>query len=392
MTPSPQAAIMGGAKALPPSERNPSMSSALFSPFALRELQLRNRIVVSPMCQYSAVEGSATDWHLTHLGALSQGSAGLLLIEATTVSAEGRIAPGCLGLWNDANEAALRRVLEAIRPYATSPIGIQLSHSGRKGSVTAPWLGSKGLAPPDGGWTPIGPSALPFSPDTPLPRAMSGADIARVIGDFTAAAQRAERLGLAALELHCAHGYLLHQFLSPAANQRTDEFGGSLANRMRLPLAVFDAMRAVWPAAKPLGVRVSATDWLEYTGAPSWTLEETLVFAKELKARGVDWIDTSSGGLSPLQKIPLGPGYQLPFAERVKRETGVATIGVGLITEPAQAEAAVAGGQADLVALARGFLWNPRWVWHAAAQLGASVVAPPQYRRAPPGEHVAVLS
>jgi 2,4-dienoyl-CoA reductase-like NADH-dependent reductase (Old Yellow Enzyme family) len=361
------------------------MSSVLFSPFALRELQLQNRIVVSPMCQYSAVDGNAIDWHLIHLGTLSQSSAGLVLIEATTVSPEGRIAPGCLGLWSDANEAALKRVLDAIRPYAASPIGIQLSHSGRKGSVAAPWLGGKGLSAEQGGWTPIAPSAIPTSPGDPMPRAMSGADIARVIGDFTAATQRAERLGLAAIELHCAHGYLLHQFLSPVANRRTDEFGGSLANRMRVPLAVFDAMRAVWPASKPLGVRVSSTDWMEHTGEPSWTLDETVTFVRELKARGVDWIDASTGGMSPLQKIPLAPGYQVPFAERIKRETGVATIGIGLITEPAHAESVVASGQADLVALARGMLWDPRWVWHAAAQLGATLVPPPQYRRAPPG-------
>jgi len=362
------------------------MSSALFSPLRLRDLTLQNRIVVSPMCQYSAVDGSATDWHVTHLGTLSQGSAGLVMIEATAVSADGRIAPGCLGLWNDANEAALRRVRDAIRPYATSPIGIQLSHSGRKGSVSAPWLGGTELSPDKGGWTALAPSAVRFSPDLPLPRAMTPADVSRVLDDFVAATERAERLGLAALELHCAHGYLLHQFLSPIANHRTDELGGSLANRMRFPLAVFDAMRAVWPAGKPLGVRVSSTDWMEYAGEPSWTLDETVVFARELKARGVDWIDASTGGMSPAQKIPLGPGYQLPFAERIRRETGVPTFGIGLITEPAQAEAAVAGGQADLVALARGFLWNPRWVWLAAAELGATVMPPPQYRRAPPGD------
>lgn len=368
------------------------MSSVLFSPFALRELQLRNRIVVSPMCQYSAVDGSASDWHVIHLGTLSQSGAGLVLIEATAVSSAGRIAPGCLGLWNDANEAALKRVLDAIRPYGTSPIGIQLSHSGRKGSVSAPWLGGKGIGAEQGGWTPLAPSAIPLSPADLVPLAMSSADIAQLIEDFTAAARRADRLGLSAIELHCAHGYLLHQFLSPIANRRTDEFGGSLANRMRLPLAVFDAMRAVWPASKPLGVRVSSTDWMEHTGEPSWTLDETVAFARELQKRGVDWIDASTGGISPAQKIPLAPGYQVPFAARIKRETGVPTIGIGLITEPAHAESVVAGGQADLVALARGILWDPRWVWHAAAQLGGTVVPPPQYRRAPPGELARVFA
>jgi len=368
------------------------MPSQLFTSLALRKLQLANRIVVSPMCQYSAEEGNATDWHTIHLGTLAQSSAGLVLIEATTVSREGRIAPGCLGLWNDANEAALKRVVDAIRPYATSPIGIQLSHSGRKGSVTAPWLGGKGLPTAEGGWTPLAPSAIPYDAAANLPQAMSAADIARVVNDFVAAAQRAERIGLEAIELHCAHGYLLHQFLSPLTNKRTDEYGGPLINRMRLPLTIFDAIRAIWPARKPLGVRVSATDWMEHAGEPSWTVEQTIAFVHELKARGVDWVDVSSGGLSPLQKIPLGPGYQLPFAERVKRETGVTTIGIGLITEASMAEAAIANGQADMVALARGFLWNPRWVWQAAAELGAAVLPPPQYRRAPPPERAKVFA
>jgi 2,4-dienoyl-CoA reductase-like NADH-dependent reductase (Old Yellow Enzyme family) len=226
----------------------------------------------------------------------------------------------------------------------------------------------------------------------PTCRKRCAADIARIVSDFVAAAQRADRIGLEAIELHCAHGYLLHQFLSPLTNKRTDEYGGPLINRMRLPLAIFDAIRAIWPARKPLGVRVSATDWMEHAGEPSWTVEQTIAFVQELKARGVDWVDVSSGGLMPSQKIPLGPGYQLPFAERVKRETGVTAIGIGLITEPAMAEAAIASGQSDMVALARGFLWNPRWVWQAAAELGAAVLPPPQYRRAPPAEHAKVFA
>lgn len=359
--------------------------SILFT--ALRELQVANRIVVSPMCQYSAVEGSATDWHVMHLGSMTQSSAGLVLIEATHVSAEGRITPGCLGLWNDDNEAALKRVLDAIRPHATSPIGIQLAHAGRKASSAPPWQGGQLIAPGQGGWTPIGPSPLPHRPEEPAPREMSESDIRGVIGAFVSAARRADRLGLRAIELHCAHGYLMHEFLSPVANKRSDAYGGSLANRMRLPLAVFDAVRAVWPEGKPLGVRVSASDGIEHLGEPCWNIEQTVVFARELKARGCDWIDVSSGGVSPQQKFALGPGYQIPFAETIRRETALTTIGVGLISDPAHAEAIVAGGQADLVAMARAMLWNPRWMWHAAAQLGGRVNPPPQYARAAPRDH-----
>ena len=368
------------------------MSPALFSPLSLRSLELANRVIVSPMCQYSAVDGNATDWHLMHLGSMSQTSAGLLLIEATAVSAAGRITPGCLGLWNDENEAALARVLAGIRPHANTRIGIQIGHAGRKASSAAPWNGGQLITPADGGWTPLAPSALPHRPEEAAPTAMSEADIQALIADFVDTARRADRLGLEALELHCAHGYLLHQFLSPVSNQRDDAYGGSLANRMRVPLAVFDATRAVWPAHKPLGVRVSATDWLEHTGQPSWTLDDTLAFAAELKARGCDWIDVSSGGISPAQKITLGAGYQVPLARAVREATGLPTMAVGLITEPAQAEAIVAQGDADMVALARGLLWNPRWVWHAAAELGGHISPPPQYGRAAPRGQAALFA
>lgn len=367
------------------------MSPALFRPISLRALELPNRVVVSPMCQYSAEQGSATDWHLMHLGALSQASAGLVLIEATAVSEAGRITPGCLGLWNDANEAALARVLAAVRPHAVSPIGIQLAHAGRKGSSAAPWQGGQLIPLAEGGWTPLAPSAVPHRADEPAPQAMTAAEIEQLVADFAMAATRADRLGLDAIELHCAHGYLLHQFLSPVSNRRTDGWGGSLENRMRLPLAVFDAVRAVWPAHKPLGVRVSASDWLAHSSEPSWTLPQTLEFTAALKARGADWIDASSGGISPQQQIKLGPGYQVHFARAIREATGLPTMAVGLITSAAQAEAIVADGDADMVALARGLLWNPRWVWHAAAELGGTVNPPPQYGRAAPREHAALF-
>ena len=368
------------------------MTAALFQPLHLRQLNLANRVIVSPMCQYSADLGSATDWHLIHLGALTQSAAGLVLIEATAVSQEGRITPGCLGLWNDANEAALKRVLDAIRPHANTPIGIQLAHAGRKASSAAPWHGGLLISPEHGGWVPMAPSAVPHRAEEPAPRAMTQSDIETVIAQFTAAATRADRLGLQALELHCAHGYLLHEFLSPVSNRRTDAYGGSLENRMRLPLAVFDAVRKAWPADKPLGVRVSASDWLEHTERDSWTLPQTLRLAAELKARGCDWIDVSSGGISPDQKIALGAGYQVHFAQAIRASTALPTMAVGLITEPRQAEDIVASGQADLVALGRAMLWNPRWVWHAAAQLGGEVSPPRQYGRAAPRAHAQLFA
>jgi len=357
--------------------------SVLFTSYALRELNLRNRIVVSPMCQYSAEDGKATDWHMMHLGQLALSGAALLFIEATAVEPIGRITPGDLGLWSDATEQALAHVVQAIHRHAGIPLAIQLSHAGRKASSQAPWEGGQLISVADGGWHPCAPSALPHREDEAAPLALDRTGLNRIRDAFVASAQRAVRIGIEAIELHAAHGYLLHQFLSPLANQRDDEYGGSLENRMRFPLEVFDAVRAVVPAGLPVGVRVSASDWVE----GGWDPEQTVQFGLALKARGCDWLDVSSGGVSPLQKITLGPGYQVPFAQKVKAEVGLPTMAVGLITDPQQAEDIVASGQADMIALARGILYDPRWPWHAAAQLGAQVTAAKQYWRSNPHQH-----
>jgi len=366
------------------------LSSSLFSPIRLGQLELANRIVISPMCQYSAVDGNAQDWHLIHLGQLAISGAGMLVIEATAVCPEGRITPGCLGLYSDDNQAALARVLKAVRQLSSMPIAMQIGHAGRKASSREPWNGGQ-LIPlgEPGAWLPAGPSALSHMPGEAPVREMSTADVQEVIRQFAATAQRAEQLGIDALELHGAHGYLLHSFLSPIANQRTDAYGGSLANRMRMTLETFDAVRAVWPAHKPLGVRISASDWIE----GGWDVEQSITLAKELHARGCSWLDCSSGGVAPaLQKITLGPGYQVPFAEAIRRAVpGLPIIAVGLITDPHQAEKIIASGQSDMVALARALLYNPRWPWHAAAALGATVSAPQQYWRCAPREFPDVL-
>jgi 2,4-dienoyl-CoA reductase-like NADH-dependent reductase (Old Yellow Enzyme family) len=356
----------------------------LFEPLQLGALHLANRIIVAPMCQYSADEGSATDWHLIHLGHLALSGAGLLVLEATAVSPEGRISPDDLGLYSDANEAALARVLAAVRRHAPIAVSVQLSHAGRKGSSQAPWEGGAQIAPDaPRGWKTVAPSAVPHEETEVPPQALDAAGLARVREDFVAAARRAARLGLDGIELHAAHGYLLHQFLSPLANRRTDAYGGSRENRMRFPLEVFDAVRAVFPADRPVWVRVSATDWV----AGGWDVEDTIAFGQALKVRGCAAMHVSSGGVSPAQRIKLGPGYQVPFAARVKEAVGLPTIAVGLITEPRQAEAIVAEGQADAVALARAMLYDPRWPWHAAAELGAQVAAPHQYWRSQPRQH-----
>jgi NADPH2 dehydrogenase len=361
--------------------------SALFSPITLRGLTLPNRIVISPMCQYSAEDGKATDWHMIHLGSLALSGAGLLCLEATAVEAIGRITPGDLGLYDDATEAALKPVLAAIRKHSKMPVAMQLAHAGRKASSHAPWDGGQQIPVSEGGWIAQAPSALSQKPGEVEPVAFDEAGLARVRDAFVATAKRAARLGIDALEIHGAHGYLLHEFLSPISNQRTDAYGGSLENRMRFPLEVFDAVRAAFPADKPVGVRVSASDWVE----GGWDIEQTIAFAYELKARKVDWIDASSGGVSPFQKIALSPGYQVPFAEAVKAATGLPTIAVGLITDVQQAEEIVASGKADMVALARGVLYDPRWPWHAAAQLGGTVEAPPQYWRSQPSTQKALF-
>lgn len=354
--------------------------SQLFSGFSLGELPLKNRIVIAPMCQYSADNGNATDWHTIHLGHLALSGAGLLIIEATAIEPQGRISPADLGLWSDANEAALQKVLGAVRRYSTMPIAIQLAHAGRKASSHVPWEGGRLIPETQGGWRPVAPSAIAYSPDEPPPLALDPDGMQRVLQGFASAARRAHRLGIDAIEIHAAHGYLLHEYLSPLANNRTDEYGGTLENRMRFPLAVFDAVRAAVPAAMPVGVRISGTDWVE----GGWDIAQTVVFAQALRARGCAFAHLSSGGLSPLQTIPLGPNYQVPLAQQVRHASGLPTIAVGLITEPAQAEAILAEGQADLVALARGMLFDPRWPWHAAAALQAQVDAPPQYWRSQP--------
>ncbi|HET9621079.1 MAG TPA: NADH:flavin oxidoreductase/NADH oxidase [Kofleriaceae bacterium] len=356
--------------------------SQLFSPLALRDLTLANRIIISPMCQYSAEHGRATPWHTIHLGSLALSGAAMLCTEATAVEPEGRITAADLGLYDDASEAALRPVIAAIRAHSKIALAVQLAHAGRKATCQVPWDGGRQVPSTAGGWRTSAPSPIAFHAGDEPPVALDAAGLGRVRDAFAAAARRADRLGIDAIEIHAAHGYLLHQFLSPLSNQRGDAYGGALAHRMRFPLEVFDAVRAAFPAGKPVGVRVSATDWVD----GGWDLEQTIAFARELAARGVDWIDASSGGTSSQQKIAVGPGFQVPFAHAIKEATGVPTMAVGLITEPAQAEAIVAEGKADMVALARAMLYDARWPWHAAAALGAQVEAPPQYwRSTPPG-------
>ncbi len=358
--------------------------SALFQPLALRELPLENRVVVSPMCQYSAVDGTAQLWHTVHYGQLALASAGMLILEATAVEAIGRITPSCLGLYSDENEAALEQVLHSIRGVNAShrvPVCIQLGHAGRKASSFEPWNGGQLVPQEQGGWTTVAPSAIPHLEDEIPPVALDSPALEALTESFLQAVKRSEKLGIDAIELHAAHGYLIHQFLSPVSNQRTDEFGGSLENRMRYPLQLFNAMRRAWPEHKPLGVRISASDWDDQS---SWDIAEACEFARQLEAAGCDWIDVSSGGVSRHQKIELKPGYQVHFAQAVKAAVKTPVMAVGLITEAQQAEAIVADDQADMVALARAFLFNPRWVWHAAAELGDKVVAPQQYWRCSP--------
>lgn len=361
--------------------------SALFSPFTLRGVTLPNRIVISPMCQYSAENGEARAWHMIHLGHLALSGAGLLCIEATAVEPDGRISAADLGLWSDATEAALEPVLAAIRKHSPIRVAMQLSHAGRKASSDVPWKGGQLIAVDEGGWRPYAPSGVPHREHEPTPLALDAAGLERVKRAFVESAKRAARLGIDAIEVHAAHGYLLHQFLSPLANHRDDAYGGSLENRMRFPLEVFDAVRAAFPDDRPVGVRVSATDWV----SGGWELDDTIAFAHELKRRDCDWIDVSSGGVSPLQKIPLSPGYQVPFAQAVKRAVGLPTIAVGLISDPAHANRVIEAGDADFVAMARAMLYDPRWPWHAAAQLGATVSAPPQYWRSQPREYKALF-
>ncbi|QZN94260.1 NADH:flavin oxidoreductase/NADH oxidase [Symbiopectobacterium purcellii] len=354
--------------------------SRLFTPLALGPVTLPNRIIIAPMCQYAAQNGLATPWHTMHLGNLSHSGAGLLIIEATAVVPEGRISPQDLGLWNDETEQALATAVNAVKAYSAMPLGIQLGHAGRKASAAVPWQGRARVSEQQGGWQPVAPSALPYDDNDAPPTAMTTQQIADVVTAFATAAQRADRIGFDVFEIHAAHGYLLHQFLSPLSNARDDSYGGDLNNRMRLVLEVFRAVREVVPAHKAVGVLISATDGVE----GGWDLEQSVALSHALHAVGCDFMHVSSGGLSPAQRIQPGPNYQVSYAERIKREVGITTIAIGLITEAEQAEGIVATGQADAIGIARAVLYNPRWPWHAAARLGAQVATPPQFWRSEP--------
>lgn len=356
------------------------MTAELFTPFRLRGLTLNNRVVVSPMCQYSSKDGCMQDWHLMHLGQFAVSNPGMIIIEMTNVTADGRITPFCTGLYDDKTEAALKRVIDYVKSLADVPIAIQLAHAGRKASTRPPWESGSSISIEDGGWQTVAPSAISHGSSAIQPRALSTMEVEDLVAAFASAAERAQRIGFDAIELHGAHGYLLHQFLSPLSNQREDQYGGSLENRMRFPLQVFDAVRAAWPEEKPLGMRISATDWID----GGWDLPQSLSLAHELEQRHCDFIDVSSGGLADTQKVKAGPGYQVPFAEQIKQQTALAVMTVGMITEAQQAENIIKSGQADLVAIARGFLYNPRWVWHAANKLGHPLEYPNQYLRCAP--------
>jgi NADPH2 dehydrogenase len=356
------------------------MPSTLFSPIRLGSVELENRIVVAPMCQYSAADGCATDWHLAHLGMLSNSGASLVIVEATHVERHGRITHGCMGLYSDECEAALKRVVAFCRRTGTAKLGIQLAHAGRKASVQRPWEGGGPLKPGQDPWATIGPSALPFGPGWPTPRGMVADDFARVRSAFAAAAQRAVRIGFDAIELHMAHGYLAHSFMSPISNERTDQYGGSLENRMRFPREITEAVRQVVPPAIALGARITGSDWRD----SGLTAADAVFCAKMLKAAGLDYVDVSSGGISPDARTPTTPGYNVDIAREV-RATGLATRAVGLIVTAQQAEAIVSEGKADMVALARAVLDDPHWGWHAARALGTDIKRPNQYLRSAPG-------
>jgi 2,4-dienoyl-CoA reductase-like NADH-dependent reductase (Old Yellow Enzyme family) len=364
--------------------------SLLFSPYTFQAprgpLVLPNRIVIAPMCQYAADAGCATDWHLTHWTNLLNGGAGLLILEATAVSPEGRITPGCLGLWDDVTQAALHDRLDRARKNAPpSPVCLQIGHAGRKASSQVPWHGGMLITPQNGGWTPLGPSALPHLPQEPAPAELTLDGIAKIRNDFVATARRAQAIGIDAIELHAAHGYLLHEFLSPIANQRTDAYGGSFNHRIRLVMELFEGVRQVFDGT--LGIRLSGTDWVE----GGWTMEESAELGQRIKAAGAQFVHMSSGGVAHRQNIPIGPEYQVHLARAAKDSSGLPTIAVGLITEPAQAEAIIQRGDADLVALARAFLYNPRWGWHAAAALQGQVQASPPYWRCLPKEATGIF-
>jgi 2,4-dienoyl-CoA reductase-like NADH-dependent reductase (Old Yellow Enzyme family) len=355
------------------------MGSQLFSPYRMRDLVLENRIVVPPMCMYAANDGVASDWHLLHYGTLAVSGPGLVILEATGVERPGRISHLCLGIYSDECERALKKLVDACRQYGTAKIGIQLAHSGRKGAVTPSWLPRRALHKDEGWWQPDSPSMIEDSVHS-KPQVLDREGIERIKKAWVDATARAERAGFDTVELHFSHGYLVNEFLSPLTNLRSDEYGGTLDNRMRLALEIFELCRASWPAHKPMGARVTALDWVE----GGWDMDDTVVLARELKERGCDFLCVSSGGVSEKQKIIHGPGYQVPFAERVRREADVPTMAVGQIWEPALAEDVVASGKADLVALGRKFLDDPRWTWHAARELGVHLDYPGRYHSCHP--------
>ncbi len=356
------------------------MQSSLFTPVAIDRMELANRVTIAAMCQYSAVGGSMTDWHMQHLGQLSLSGAGMMLIEATGVVPEGRITRHCTGLYSGENESAMKRVVDFVRTISPIRIGLQLNHAGRKASAHRPWEGRGALAPEEGSWTTVAPSAIPLAPGSPAPVSLDAAGLSAVKNAFVAAAQRAARVGVDFIELHSTHGYLLSEFLSPLANRREDEYGGSLAKRMRFPLEVFRALRETWPAEKPLGAKISGTDFVP----GGWSVEDAVTYARELKRLGCAYVTVSGGGVVLDAKVPVGPGYQVSYAERVRREAGVTTGSVGLIASPQQADDIIRSGKADFVALARGMLFDPRWPWHAALALGVDIKFPPQYERCHP--------
>jgi 2,4-dienoyl-CoA reductase-like NADH-dependent reductase (Old Yellow Enzyme family) len=361
----------------------------LFEPLTLRSVTLANRLVVSPMCQYSSVDGFSTDWHLVHLGSRAVGGASLVFTEATAVLPEGRISPQDLGIWNDAHIPGLARIVDFIHGQGALA-GMQLAHAGRKGSTVRPWEGSGAVAKADGGWDPVGPTDAPFAPNYPVPIALSVDDIGRITDAFRAAAVRARAAGFDIVEVHAAHGYLIHEFLSPLVNTRADSYGGGFDNRARLAVDVVDAVRAVWLDSLPVFVRISSTDWVRGAGAPGetydggWDIEQSVALARTLRERGVDLVDCSSGGAVGDVRIPIGPGYQVPFAERIRREASIATGAVGLITTAAQANEIILGGQADCVLIARELLRDPYFPLHAAGELGQQAPWPAQYLRAAP--------
>ena len=355
------------------------MASTLFSPITLRGLTIQNRITVAPMCQYSAKDGIPQDWHLVHLGQFAMAGSGLVFTEATGVEPDGRITLQCTGLYDDATEAAFARIVAFMKSVGDMAVGIQLGHAGRKGNTIEPWNGG-GMIEGEGGWQPLAPSAVPYLPGWPAPTPMDSDHLQRVKDAFVDATKRADRAGFDTIQLHVAHGYLLHQFLSPVTNKRTDGYGGDLAARMRYPLEIFEAVRAAFPAEKPIMVRLSASDWIE----GGWDIEQSVTFCRELKALGCDMIDVSSGGLDQAQKITTGPGYQIDFAARIRAEADIPTMAVGQITDPMQAETILRTGQADMVALARAMLWDPHWTWNAALAHDEEIALPAPYARCNP--------